>query len=213
MVYFTIELTDTIRTTLQTRFDLDFSNVSNIPMRWIKGDTTPHIDSGVSNFEKTYLVYLNDNPGQFLIRDESYSIAQNTGFIFDEGVSHSTTNTGFIPRLLLGPMNELAEPVGLPVYYYPTESDAIAQTNMLMTGSSFTIVSIGGFTHWRIASTSSGTSSQSIVYAVGDILNGDGTYYLYPNIPCFLEGTTILCLVDGIEKYVSIESIEKVSFN
>jgi hypothetical protein len=210
--YFTIELTDTIRTTLQTRFNLDFSNVSNIPMRWIKGDSFPHIDRAVSNFEKTYLIYLNDNPGQFLIGDESYSITQNTGYMFDEGVSHSTTNTGSVPRLLLGPMNELAEPVGSPVYYYPTESDAIAQTNLLTQSGTYTIISYSGFNYWRIASNSTGSSSQSTVYTVNDSLNGDGAYYLYPNIPCFLEGTTILCQVNGIEKYVPIESIQKGMF-
>jgi hypothetical protein len=40
-------------------------------------------------------------------------------------------------------------------------------------------------------------------------LNSDGSYYLYPAAPCFLEGTEVLCKVDGIEKYVPVESLEK----
>ena len=30
-------------------------------MRWIKGDTSPHIDNSPSAFDKTYLVYLNNS--------------------------------------------------------------------------------------------------------------------------------------------------------
>jgi hypothetical protein len=32
-------------------------------------------------------------------------------------------------------------------------------------------------------------------------------YHLYPAIPCFLEGTTILCQVDGKEAYIPIEQL------
>jgi hypothetical protein len=44
---------------------------------------------------------------------------------------------------------------------------------------------------------------------VGDVLNSDGSYYLYPSAPCFLEGSTILCQIDGVEKYVPVESLQK----
>jgi hypothetical protein len=124
MIYFTIHLTDTIRSTLYTRLGLDLSSVSEIPMRWIKGDTSPHIDSGASKFENTYLVYLNDNPGNFIIGNSSYPITANTAYIFNEGLLHKTQNTGSIPRLLLGPMNEFAEPVGAGIYYYLNYNDA-----------------------------------------------------------------------------------------
>jgi hypothetical protein len=46
------------------------------------------------------------------------------------------------------------------------------------------------------------------VYAVGDVLNGAGYYYLYPNAPCFLEGSTILCKVDNAETYVPVENLK-----
>ena len=100
----------------------------------------------------------------------------------------------------------------IPISYYPTQADAISQTNILLASETNTIVSVGGFTNWRIASNSTGTSLQSTVYSVGDTLVNDGVYYMYPNIPCFLEGTTILCVVNGIERYVPIESIQRGMF-
>ena len=209
-IYFTIEMTSTIRDALQTRFGLDLTMISSIPMRWIKGDTLPHIDNGPSTFENTYLVYLNDSVGEFLIGDTSYPIQQNTGFVFNEGISHSVVNAGTEPRLLLGPMNEHVEPVGGSVtYYYPSQSDALANTNLLISYGSYNIVLTAGFTKWRIASNSTGSSPQNIIYTVGDILAGTGTeiYYLYPSIPCFLEGTTILCNIDGVEEHVPVEKL------
>jgi len=141
VIYFSIKLTETIRAALKERLGLDLSNVDEIPMRWIKGDTAPHIDSGASNFEKTYLMYLNDSEGQFVLGEDSFSIQENTGFVFNEGILHKTVGTGVEPRLLLGPMNEFAESVGLPVN------------------------------------------------------------------PCFLEGSKILCLVNGVETYMPIQQL------
>jgi hypothetical protein len=210
MVYFSVTLTDSIRATLQSRFGLDLSPYSSIPMRWIKGDTKPHVDSGASNFQNTYLLYLNDSPGELIVDLQSYPIQANTGVVFNEGVSHETNNTEGVPRLLLGPMNELAEPVGTVVIYYPTEADALAGTNPLGYGGGYVVGSggpFGGYTSWRIASNSDGTSPQNVVYVNGDTLNSDGNYYLYPAAPCFLEGTTILCQVDDVEKYVPIEQL------
>jgi len=217
-VYFSVSVTEPIRDTLQSRFGLNLSVGSSIPMRWIKGDTAPHVDVGKSNFQNTYLVYLNDSPGEIIIDSESYPIQTNTGFVFNEGVSHKTQNTGSVPRLLLGPMNELAESVGVAMSYYPTEADARDNTNLLGSSYSYTIgndVSFGGnpitlpYTSWRIASNSVGSSSQDIVYVNGDILIDGGSYYLYPAAPCFLEGSTILCQVDGVETYVPVEQLTK----
>jgi hypothetical protein len=98
-----------------------------------------------------------------------------------------------------------------PVYYYPTEADALANTNSLGNGpvTVGTGGPFGGYTSWRIASNSAGSSSQSVVYQDGSILNMDGFYYLYPLVPCFLEGTTVLCHIDGNEKYVPVEQLKK----
>ena len=213
MVYFSIPTTESIRHTLQSRFGLHLSADSSIPMRWIKGDSKPHVDIGLSNFQNTYLVYLNDSPGDLIVDSQSYPIQTNTGFIFNEGLSHETQHTDNVPRLLLGPMNEFAEPVGASVvFYYPSEYDAINNTNVIVSYSNYTIFSVSGYNHWRIASTSTGPSPQNVIYKVGDILSGNGTtdlYYLYPSAPCFLEGTTILCQIDGVEKYVPVEQLKK----
>lgn len=215
MVYFSIALTPSIRAALEARFGLDFSSVSAIPMRWIKGDTSPHIDRAASAFEHTYLMYLNDSPGQFVLGQESYPIAANTAYVFNEGLLHMTEGTDNTARLLLGPMNELAEPVGAPLSYYPSEADALAYTNVYGYSGSFTVGDGGpfgpggGYTHWRLASNSYGTSSQAVVYANGSVLNADGGYFLYPATPCFLEGSTILCQVDGVDKYIPVEQLSK----
>jgi hypothetical protein len=211
-VYFTIHLTDSLRNRLSERFGLDFSQVSQIPLRWIQGDTAPHIDRGASEFQNTYLVYLNDSPGTFRIGEESYPIAENTGYMFQEGVSHSTFETGTIPRLLLGPMNEFAQPVGGPLtFYYDTEANAIAAglTGKLAEYGSYTVVAVSGYQNWRLASSSTGPSPQNVVYKAGDVLDGTGSglYYLYPVAPCFLEGTTILCYDDGNETWVPVENL------
>ena len=207
---FTIEITDSIRTALETKFGIDCSNITSLPMRWIKGDTMPHIDKAVSKFENTYLVYLNDSSGEFLIDNAAYPIIKNTGFIFNEGLYHSTRNTGNLPRLLLGPINEFAEAVGAStVFYYPSEADALANTNIIGQYSSYTIILTGGFRHWRIASTSTGPSLQSTIYNVGDSLADNGLYYIYPVTTCFLEGTTILCDVNGVDTYVPVETMRK----
>jgi hypothetical protein len=211
MVYFSVAITDSIRSTLHARFGLDITG-SSIPMRWIKGDTAPHVDTGASSFQNTYLLYLNDSPGELIVDSQSYPIQANTGFVFNEGLSHETLRTENVSRLLLGPMNELAEPVGAAsIAYYPTQADALGQTNSLGGGSSEVGSGgpYGGFTSWRIASNSTGTSPQNVVYNNGDILISDGAYYMYPAAPCFLEGSTILCQIDGVERYVPVEQLTK----
>lgn len=93
--------------------------------------------------------------------------------------------------------------------YYENETDALAQTNIIGS-TSYTIGTYNGHTSWRLASNSTGSSSQVPVYHTGDTLNSDGgspSYFLYAASPCFLEGTKLLCQVDGAEKYVPIEKI------
>ena len=198
MIYFSVPITNLIRDTLQTRFGLNLPVDSKIPMRWIKGDTMPHVDVGSSNFENTYLVYLNDSPGELVVDSQSYPIQHNTGFVFNEGLPHKTLYTDNVPRLLIGPMNEFAEPVGSPLTYFASEADALNGINQL--GYSYYTVGSGislPYTRWRIASNSVGTSPQNVVYNNGDILNSDNYsyYFLYPandNVLCFHEDTKIL---------------------
>ena len=221
MLYFSVPITHSIRATLQTQFGLNLSEDSQIPMRWIQGDVAPHIDVGSSEFQNTYLVYLNDSPGEFIVDSQTYPIQSNTGFVFNEGLSHQTLSTERVPRLLLGPMNEFAQPVGSPLVYYSSESDALSYTNPLGYGGGYVVGSGGpfgpgsGYTSWRLASNSTGSSPQNVVYNNGDTLNSDleyNSYLLYPavlpSVPCFLEGTTILCEIDGVEKYVPVEQLK-----
>jgi hypothetical protein len=210
-VYFSVDSTNFIRDTLQARFGLSIPTNAKIPMRWIKGDTAPHIDVGQTNFTNTYLIYLNESPGELIVDTQTYPIQSNTGFVFNEGLSHKTLNTENVPRLLLGPMNEFIEPVGAAVTYFSTQFAAENgdYLNALTNGYDYTIQTIGGYTSWRIASNSSGSSPQNVVYQTGSILISDGTYNLYPSAPCFLEGTTVLCQVDGAEKYVPVEQLNK----
>jgi hypothetical protein len=112
-------------------------------------------------------------------------------------------------------MNERLESVGgvVPIFYYPTEADAIAYTNQLGTSYSY-IVAGGpfGYSSWRIANNSSGLSPINVVYTDGMTLNSDelnSSYNLYPSAPCFLEGSKLLCQVDGLEQYVPIEKLQK----
>ena len=212
-VYFSILLTDSIRTALETHLGLDLSQITTLPMRWIKGDTLPHIDRGPSKFERTHLVYLNNCPGEFVVDTTEYPILENTGYVFNEGVSHKTLNTGLVPRLMIGPMSEQAFAVGANLTYFPSEADALNNTNILGGTYNFIVGDLsygttGGYTRWRIASNSSGSSSQSVAYNNGDILNGDGTYNLYQSpVPCFLEGTQILCQIDGKDTYMPVEQM------
>jgi hypothetical protein len=216
VVYLSVPVTEPIRATLESRFGLQISVGASIPMRWIKGDTVPHVDSGPSTFDHTYLVYLNDSPGEFIIDSQSYPIEANTGFVFNEGLSHETQRTGDVPRLLLGPMNEHAEPVGsaISIMYFTNVTDAENVTNSIGQNiNNYTLEAQPGYpyTSWRISNNSAGPSSKSLVYSNGTTLDSAGTftYFVYPAAPCFLEGSTVLCKLDGVERYVPVEHLSK----
>ena len=219
VVYFSIPIDAGIKETLCARLGLDLSALDAIPMRWIKGDVAPHADIGASNFTNTYLLYLTNSEGTFKIGEESYPIFQNNAFVFEEGTYHETINTGVEPRLLLGPMSEAGIPVGgANIIYYPTEADALANTNPLgYNVNSFVVGTVdsgttGGFTSWRISSNSVGPANQALIYNNGVTLPGTqfvNYYFLYPTIPCFLEGSKILCLVDSKEEYLPVEQLRK----
>jgi hypothetical protein len=115
-VYFSVNLTSSIKKTIFDNFGL---SLDTVPMRWIKGDTMPHIDTSSKQFEKTHLVYLTDSQGEFLLENKSYPIIKNSAFVFDEGLCHETVDTGLEPRLLLGPMSEEGLAVGAIGIYGP----------------------------------------------------------------------------------------------
>lgn len=205
---FYITLTDSIRASLNT-IGLNLENITQIPMRWIRGDTLEHIDHGTSQFNNTYLLFMNNSPGSLVINDIAYSIAQNTAYVFNEGMKHKTQNTEGA-RLLIGPMNELVEPVGgsaYGIYYYANESDALSYSNIIASVYANFVLgntdnnSLAGYpgtgNGWRIANNSAGISTG--VHPNGDTLdNSDNIsyYYVYPSplnsVPCFVENTRIL---------------------
>jgi hypothetical protein len=112
-VHFNIYLTPSLREIFYEIFDFDLSQINSIPMRWIKGDSKPHIDRGSNSFNKTYLAYLTDSPGELIIDGQSYPISKGNAYVFSEGLQHETIGTGLEPRLLLGPMSENFVAVGL----------------------------------------------------------------------------------------------------
>jgi len=135
---------------------------------------------------------------------------------FREGLFHKTVGTGSTPRLLLGPMNEFAEPVGLPITYYSNYADAVAHTNQIASQGGSIVGnisngSIGSYTRWRIGSIDGTGSIPTTVFNNGVDIQSFGliaTYHFYPAPPpCFLEGTKILCKVRGVETYIPVESM------
>jgi len=197
-----MDLPTEIKAVLQDSLGLDLPD--QVPLRWIKGDTPSHADAGQSVFERTHLVYLTDSEGEFHLGEESFPICKGESFVFPQGTLHGTSRTGDIPRLLLGPMSEDAEPVGgIQVRYYPTQADALANTNQLgylddpgvgpfIVGQT-TSGTTGGFTIWRIASNSTGSSNPLVPYPNGYEMTPDGYYYVYPEAVCFGKGAMIEC--------------------
>ena len=112
------------------------------------------------------------------------------------------------------------------ITYYGNVSDALNRVNEIATQSftddsypitDWTIQFTAGLHQWRIASNSLGDSSQTIIYPVGSQLSTTyltnwATYFIYPVIPCFLEGTKILCRIDNAEKYLPIELLKNGTF-
>lgn len=66
-IYFNVELTIEMKQKIFNNLGLDLSNIHSIPMRWIKGDTLPHIDTGAHSFDNTYLMYLTNSSGDIIV--------------------------------------------------------------------------------------------------------------------------------------------------
>ena len=246
VVSFTVPVPSHVKESLKHTVGLDLNGVEDVPMRWIRGDTVAHADVGPHAFTDTYLVYLTDNEGSFVIDGHDIPIQTGTGVTFREGLVHGTRGTGSEPRLLLGPMSEQGFPVGVStITYYASSADAATATNGYTAASG--LLPIGQPAPFQIYSltelTLYGTSppapitpppgntfggwlpysttdpSPLSVYLPGSILANTGgsltySYTFYPlwipsGAPCFLEGSTLLCQVDGAEVYVPIEQIRK----
>ena len=114
-IRFSLEVNDIIKNKLINAFNLpSMDNMSEIPMTWIKGNTPEHKDVSIDAvFKNTYLLYLTDSYGNFVINEDKYDMLSNTGYIFNEGLSHKTIDIeDDSERLLFGPINEYCTPVG-----------------------------------------------------------------------------------------------------
>jgi len=209
---FRMPLPDTVKEKLKSGLGLDLFSVQEVPMMYIRGDLAPHVDSSAKEFKNTYLVYLTDSGGKFIVGDVEHDIKKGCGFKFERGLVHETTGTGEEGRLMIGPLSDVGLEVGGPqVYYFSNLTDANAGFPTIWESGGYTVISTGGYSSWKLAPTlTTGTSpGGATVYNAGDELNNNGAYFLYPAgpAPCFLEGSTILCLVNGVETYVPIEKI------
>lgn len=218
-VKFSIELSLEIKNKIQEKLGLDLSQVTSIPMRWVKGDTKPHIDKGERPFTTTYLIYLTDSRGSFIINDSVNDIKKADAFVFNEGLSHETRDTLDDERLLIGPMSELGFPVGADqIYYYQTLADAIASIDVHYSTGPALVVSnnldlipapFPAFNgSWIIQNCAYTELIGTAVYP-GQTLPSGSTYTVYISPPCFLEGTKILCKIEDDEKYIPIELLER----
>ena len=134
-IRFSSGLSQSLRTILQDRLELDFSKFGSIPMRWIKGDIQPHIDRGVESFDTTTLVYLTDSPGKLIVNEDEFPILKGTAYRFPEASFHKTIGTGSEPRLLLGPMSEKGFAVGeggTSIYLDPGQTAYIREDSGLL---------------------------------------------------------------------------------
>jgi hypothetical protein len=170
---------------------LQISLQNPVPALLVKGDSFVHKDEAPSPFTHTYLFYLTDSSGSLIVGDSSYPIQKGTLYKFPYGMEHGTQGTGYSLRISIGPMNEQGLPVGYsPITYFSNEADAVAVNFAGFLGGSYTTTvgaedygNLQGITHWRIASSSTGSSSQIPVYNNGDILNNDGYYFMFPGYP------------------------------
>lgn len=193
-VYFTIDLSETLREKIESIFSIDLGNLTSLPMRWIKGDTESHIDKGETQFDKTHLIYLTNAPGNLVINNQSYPIVAGDAHVFSEGLEHSTVSNGDSERLLIGPMSEFGFSVGyisLNVYYYysdnpggyvyvhdPTPQNTVKFYDYIPNLGPIPPNKIFG--GWKIRSSSSPNSLSEVLNGVNnnDILNTTNTYYI-----------------------------------
>lgn len=216
-VNFTSELPDDIHEKLSRSFGVSLQR--DVPFRWIRGDTPLHMDRSPdsSPFQNTFLVYLTDSDGLFLVDHQSYAIQAGDAFSFPHGTLHGTIGTSSdTHRLLLGPMNESSQQVGFDGIDYSDGTNTwrvgalsgvlldIAQINTL--GGTLVIPSGKVLSGWLVLSSFGDidvNGSFPVVgntYAVGDsytitVPNGGGAYVqavFVDDVVCFGQGSLIL---------------------
>lgn len=210
-IYFSITLSHEIQKTLFDKLGL---NLTNVPMRWIKGDTKSHIDHGEDIFNNTYLVYITDSKGDLLIDHQSYPIEQNTAYVFSEGLKHETINTGYIPRLLLGPMSEtgfavgtgISRPGGTTIYFRQTSDVQYSVNNQISW------VNLGNNYPMSISNTDTSAGVLTIEFLTNitfdNTFGGNFKYFIcateyiqFGSTSLKNDGTRPIIIIDGVTNY------------
>jgi len=104
---FQLPISDEMKSKLRTAFNAAFVFENDmLCMRWIKGDTPPHIDKNSANESRdTYIVYLSDDKGTLHDESNAYPIAKGVGYVIERDTLHWTENSSE-PKLLIGPMTK-----------------------------------------------------------------------------------------------------------
>jgi len=115
-VNFFTDIPEDIRIKLSLSFGFELDH--RVPLRWIRGDSVMHSDHSWDNqsYLDSYIVYLTDSDGLFIIEDQSFLIRSGDGYSFEEGKLHGTRGATEA-RLLLGPFNERTVSVGYSGVY------------------------------------------------------------------------------------------------
>jgi hypothetical protein len=123
-----------------------------LPFTCIRGDFERHVDKTYDGdqFEQTTVIYLTDNCGTFYVGENPYSISAGEAITFGSGVEHYTENTGDDMRVIIGPLNERGERVGVAVTAFINDispTSGPVGTFITITGGEFNSVdgiTIGG---------------------------------------------------------------------
>ena len=214
--YFSLSLTSAIKSRIFDRMGLDLTNVSSVPMRWIKGDTPAHHDNGISSFTNTYLTYVTDSYGKLIVDGVVYPIARGYGYVFSEGLSHETIGTGSEPRLLLGPMSETGFAVGVIEIINPGGTTVyLRQTAVGQTVSYSTDQETWSDFFWHCSFVNNNTSLGLLnIEFITDItidatgVGGQNGYFLcgsesiqFGSITLKSDGTRPIITIDGVTDY------------
>ena len=116
MVDFSVPLTGALKEKLENVLAIDLSQITSLPLKWVRGDTPEHRDKGESPFKHTYLIYVTDSIGKLIVDKQSYAIKAGQAYKFIEGLPHSTVDTSDYDRLMIGPMSEFGSRVGGGVF-------------------------------------------------------------------------------------------------
>lgn len=172
-VYFSLNLDSPTRLKLASAFPLLSSSVTDVPMRWVRGDTAAHEDSasGGEQFEMTHLVYVTagtgfpaSHSGTFVADQARFDLAPGSAFAFSRGLRHAVEGTTG-PRLMIGPMSESGMGVGAPPFTCATGSFSDTATQQ----SECTC--IAGY---------AGSKDEYILQILPFILQLSPTHYLHP---------------------------------